>query len=253
MKKSTRRDFIQKSVLAAGAVGLMSFNLKSSEEYTMPDNIRSVLSTDKYPFELPKLSFAFDALEPYIDAKTMEIHHDKHHQAYIDKLNAALEKYPEHQTKDIKTLFAQMHVLPDDLKLAIRNNGGGHYNHTIFWKMLTPEKNTQAFASDGLIKAINEQYTSMDKFKEAVNDAALSVFGSGWVWAIIDSKKKIQIVTSANQENPIMADAKVKGLPILCMDVWEHAYYLKYQNKRADYLKNIWNVINWRLVSAYFG
>ncbi|GDX52112.1 superoxide dismutase [Bacteroidota bacterium] len=233
--ENTRRDFIKTSVLAAGA---LTFGLPGNA------NVPS-----EYPYVLSDLPYAFNALEPYIDAMTMEIHHDKHHKAYTDKFNAALEKFPDYQTKGIQNLFAQITQLPVELQTAVRNQGGGYWNHNFFWKMLSPEK---TLPSEGLTTAINTAFGDMDKLKAAMTKAGLSVFGSGWVWLIENAQKELKIVTTSNQNNPVMGDATDKGAPILGIDVWEHAYYLKYQNKRADYLDGIWNVINWKHASQLY-
>ena len=232
---NSRRDFIKTSVLAAGAL-----------TFGLPGNA-SVLS--EYPYSLPALPYSFNALEPHIDAMTMEIHHDKHHKAYIDKLNAALEKFPEYQNKGILNLFTQIAELPNDLKTAIRNHGGGNWNHSFFWQILSPEKSEP---SQQLKDAITAGFGDMDKLKAAMAKAGLSVFGSGWVWLISTEKKELKIVTTSNQNNPLMGDATDKGTPVLAIDVWEHAYYLKYQNKRADYLEGIWNLINWKQASELY-
>ncbi len=233
--ENTRRDFIKVGALAAGA---LVFGLPG-ESYAATD----------YPYTLPALAYSFDALEPYIDAKTMQIHHDKHHQVYVDKLNAALEKYPDFQGKFFAQLLALIPTLPEDLKSAVTNFGGGHWNHTHFWQILSP---TPSAPTTELSEAINAKFGSLDKLKEEMTKQGMSVFGSGWVWLIETAQKELKVVTTTNQNNPIMGDAKEKGAPILGIDVWEHAYYLKYQNGRADYLKNIWNVINWKRVSDLY-
>ncbi len=182
------------------------------------------------PHTLPALPYAYDALEPHIDAKTMEIHHTKHHQAYIDKLNAALEKHPELMDKPLEDLLKDLNAVPEDIRAAVRNHGGGHYNHTFFWNIMAPNA---AKASGKLLEAINSKWGNTDKFKEEFTVAALNRFGSGWTWLVLDKNGSLSISSTANQDSPIM-----EGLtPILGIDVWEHAYYLKYQNRRADYIK----------------
>ncbi len=177
---------------------------------------------------LPQLPYAYDALEPFIDAKTMEIHHAKHHQAYVDKLNAALEKYPELQEKPIDELLKNLSVVPEDIRGAIRNHGGGHYNHSLFWNWMAPP-NTGG--DPGIF----------EKYKEEFTAAALGRFGSGWAWIVKDALGAVKVTSTANQDNPIS-----EGLtPLLGIDVWEHAYYLKYQSRRADYIAAWWNVVNW--------
>lgn len=193
-------------------------------------------------FSQKPLPYAYTALEPFIDAQTMEIHYSKHHAAYVKNLNTAIIG-TEAEKMSINEIFANV----SKFSTAIRNNAGGHYNHELFWSILTPEKNTKP--SPELEKAINDAFGSMDVLKEKLNAAAATRFGSGWAWLYIDSDKKLAISSTPNQDNPLMDIAENKGTPILGIDVWEHAYYLKYQNKRADYLAAIWNVINWNEVS----
>lgn len=196
-------------------------------------------------FTQKPLPYAYNALEPFIDAQTMEIHYSKHHAAYVKNLNAAVTG-----TAADKMTLAEIFTNVSKLSPAIRNNAGGHYNHEFFWSVLTPEKNTKP--SSELQKAIQERFTSLDALKEKINQAAISRFGSGWVWLYLSVEGKLEICTTANQDNPLMDIAENKGLPILGIDVWEHAYYLKYLNKRPDYLTAIWNVINWNQVSTYY-
>lgn len=192
---------------------------------------------------LPALDYGFDALEPHIDAQTMQIHHDKHHQAYVDNLNKALAGTDgEHKT--LEELMANISAYP----MAVRNNGGGHYNHTLFWKVLGPNGGQR---SGDLANAINEAFGSLDGLKEKMNNAGITRFGSGWAWLIVKDGK-LEVTSTPNQDNPLMDIADVKGHPILGLDVWEHAYYLKYQNKRPDYLSAIWNVINWEEVDRRY-
>lgn len=186
---------------------------------------------------LPALPYAFDALEPHIDAQTMQIHHDKHHQAYVDNLNKALEGTGG-ETKTLEELMANISAYAP----AVRNNGGGHFNHTLFWDILG---NNGSQPSGDLAKAIDEAFGSLDAMKEKMATAGATRFGSGWAWLIVNNSGKLEVCSTPNQDNPLMDVAEVKGTPILGIDVWEHAYYLKYQNKRPDYLKAIWNVINW--------
>ncbi|RJR27846.1 superoxide dismutase [candidate division WWE3 bacterium] len=196
-------------------------------------------------FELPKLNFSYTALEPYIDAQTMEIHHTKHHQAYINNLNKALEDAPELGDKTLDYLLTNLETLPNNVRNAIRNNGGGHYNHTFFWEILTPETGTAP--GNSLMTKINEDLTNMATFKEAFSQAALTRFGSGWAWLVVQ-EGKLSVESTPNQDNPI-SEGK---FPILGLDVWEHAYYLKYQNKRNEYIENWWNVVNWAKVTENF-
>lgn len=195
----------------------------------------------KAQFTLPELKYSYDALEPNIDSLTMRIHHSKHHQAYIDNLNKALSR--EQQNLGIEDILSKM----SSFSLPVRNNAGGHYNHSLFWTLLTPEKNTQLIPN--LKGALIKQFISLDSFKKVFVSAGLSQFGSGWVWLIVNKQNKLEIVTTANQDNPLMDDASKKGYPILGIDLWEHAYYLLYQNKRAAYLNSIWDIINWDEVS----
>lgn len=195
--------------------------------------------------ELPKLPYEYSALEPYVDAQTMEIHHSKHHQAYVNNLNAALEKHPELQEKDIKDLVANLNEVPEDIRGAVRNNGGGHLNHSMFWKMM---KKAEGQAPTGeLLDAINEKFGSVDEFKSVFSKAAATRFGSGWAWLVVKDGK-LDVVSTANQDNP-MTDGLT---PILGLDVWEHAYYLKYQNRRPEYIENWFNVVNWDEVAKLY-
>lgn len=194
-------------------------------------------------FELPKLDYAYNALEPNIDALTMEIHHTKHHAAYTINLNAALEGTPN-AGKSIEELLAGI----SKLSVAIRNNGGGYYNHNLFWKVIGP--NGGGKPSGDLLAAIEKNFGSFDAFKEEFAKAAATRFGSGWAWLVKQADGKLVITSTPNQDNPLMDIADVKGTPILALDVWEHAYYLKYQNRRPDYISAFWNVVNWNEVAA---
>jgi Fe-Mn family superoxide dismutase len=195
---------------------------------------------------LPLLPYAFDALEPHIDAKTMEIHHDKHHAAYVTNLNAALEKFPALQSKSIEALLKEINSVPEEIRTAVRNNGGGHMNHTMFWELMGPKAGGEP--TGALADAINKSFGSFAAFKEQFAKAGMGRFGSGWAW-LIKHDSKLSIESTANQDQPIM-EGKVA---ILGVDVWEHAYYLKYQNRRADYLAAWWNVVNWNEVAKRFG
>lgn len=191
------------------------------------------------------LPYAFDALEPHIDAKTMEIHYTKHHQTYVDKLNEALTKHPDLAEKSVEELVADLDMIPEDIRTAVRNHGGGHLNHMLFWQTLSP--NGGGEPSGALKEAIDAAFGSFAVFQEKFAAAALGRFGSGWAWLASDGGK-LEIVSTANQDNPV-TDGKT---PLLGVDVWEHAYYLKYQQKRADYVMAIWNVINWKEVEERF-
>lgn len=195
-------------------------------------------------FELPKLKYDYAALEPHIDALTMEIHHTKHHGAYTNNLNNAL-KGGEWENRQIEDIMANISKLP----VAVRNNGGGYYNHNLFWEIMSPNGGGQP-AGD-LADAINKFFGSFEKFKELFSNAAMTRFGSGWAW-LVKSGNELKITSSPNQDNPLMDIAEVKGLPILGIDVWEHAYYLKYQNRRNEYVAAFWNVINWEEVTRRF-
>lgn len=193
---------------------------------------------------LPELSFGYSALEPYIDAQTMEIHHTKHHQTYIDKLNEALKGHQDLAQKPVEDLLRNLDDIPEDIRTAVRNHGGGHFNHSFFWKILSPEDGEK---SNPLNDAIAESFGSFDTFKEEFSNTALARFGSGWAWLVKDAGK-LSIISTANQDSPI-SEGKT---PILGLDVWEHAYYLKYQNKRADYIKAFWSIIDWDQVENNF-
>lgn len=193
-------------------------------------------------FTLPDLPYAYDALEPYIDQQTMNIHHTKHHQAYIDKLNKALEGHDHLAAKSIEEILADLNTVPEDIRTAVRNNGGGHYNHSMFWQIMGPG---QSGKPEGEItSAIDTTFGSFDNFKEKFAEAAANRFGSGWAW-LIEKDGKLEITSTANQDCPISDGAK----PILGLDVWEHAYYLKYQNRRPEYIDAWWKVVNWAEVS----
>ncbi|MCT3979573.1 superoxide dismutase [Elizabethkingia anophelis] len=196
-------------------------------------------------FKQAPLPYAYNALEGSIDAQTMEIHYSKHGAAYVANLNKAIAGTSLEKESLVKILSGI-----SKQSLAIRNNAGGHYNHELFWTILTPEKNTQP--SEKLAKAINQSFGSFDAFKEKMSKAGADRFGSGWAWLIVTPEKKLAITSTANQDNPLMDIAEVKGIPVLGIDVWEHAYYLKYQNKRADYLSAIWNVINWKEINKRY-
>lgn len=192
---------------------------------------------------LPKLNYAYDALEPAIDAKTMEIHHTKHHNAYVNNLNAALEKHPQ-LNLTLKEMLTDLNKVPEDIRTAVRNNGGGHYNHTLFWELLTPGG---ANAPQGkLLEAINSTFGSFEELKKAFAQAASTRFGSGWAW-LLKTANGLKVVSTANQDAPLN-----EGKPILALDVWEHAYYLNYQNRRPDYINAFFSVVNWDKVNELF-
>lgn len=200
--------------------------------------------------ELPKLPYAPDALEPHIDARTMEIHHGKHHAAYVNNLNAALDKHPELGSWSLDDLIKNIQKVPEDIRTAVRNNGGGHWNHSLFWQWMTPKGPGKPVGS--VAKAIEQEFGGFDAFKEKFTSAALTRFGSGWAWLSVKDGK-LCVCSSPNQDNPLMAGiAECRGVPILGLDVWEHAYYLKYQNRRGDYIAAWWNVVNWEKVEELY-
>lgn len=197
------------------------------------------------PHTLPALPYDFGALEPHIDAQTMQIHHDKHHQAYVNNLNAALDKHPEWHNKSLEELLRGINSVPEDIRTAVRNNAGGHHNHSLFWTIMGPKAGGEP--SGKLADAIDKALGGFAKFKEAVTTAATTRFGSGWAWLAV-SGGKLEVFSTANQDSPLM-DGKI---PLLGLDVWEHAYYLKYQNRRPDYVTAWWNVVNWPEVGRRF-
>ena len=197
-------------------------------------------------FQVPPLPYDFGALEPHIDAQTMQIHHDKHHGAYVTNLNAAIEKHPELGKKSAEELIKDLNAVPEDIRTAVRNNGGGHVNHSMFWTIMGPKAGGEP--SSALADAIKQAFGSFSAFQEKFNDAGLKRFGSGWAWLVRSNTGKLDVVSTANQDNPMMEGA----YPIMGNDVWEHAYYLKYKNVRGDYLKAWWNVVNWKEVEKRF-
>lgn len=195
--------------------------------------------------ELPKLPYDYNALEPYVDAQTMEIHYSKHHNGYVTKLNGALEKYPELQEKSLKELLTDLNAIPENIRGAVRNNGGGHMNHSLFWTVM---KKAEGQKPEGeLLEAINEKFGSFEEFKTVFSDAAATRFGSGWAWLVVKDGK-LEVMSTPNQDNPVSEGYE----PILGLDVWEHAYYLKYQNRRPEYIENWFNVVNWEEVSKLY-
>ena len=195
---------------------------------------------------LPSLPYAYDALEPHIDARTMEIHHTKHHAAYVNNLNAALEKHPALQDVSLEALLRNLNSVPEDIRTAVRNNGGGHANHSLFWNIMSPSGG--GAPSGALADAIHQTFGSFDAFKERFSQAAATRFGSGWAWLALDAFGNLVVYSTPNQDSPYM-DGFV---PLLGLDVWEHAYYLKYQNRRPEYIQNWWNVVNWNAVAENY-
>jgi len=195
-------------------------------------------------FELPSLPYGYDTLEPYIDAQTMQIHHDKHHAAYVEKLNKALEKYPDLQPKSLENLLKDLNSIPEDIRTAVRNHGGGHFNHSLFWKMMKKGGGGEPGGELGGI--VKSEFGSFEDFKKKFSDAAAAIFGSGWAWLVKSGDGKLSVVPTPNQDSPLS-----QGLtPLLGLDIWEHAYYLKYQNRRPEYIEAWWNVVNWEQVES---
>ncbi len=209
-------------------------------------------------FELPALPYGYDTLEPYIDSRTMEIHHTKHHQAYVNKLNEALDKYPELYEKPLESLLSSLETIPEDIRTAVRNHGGGHYNHSLFWKIMGPAGKVLKEPQGKLQETISATFGDFAKFHQTFTAAAAGVFGSGWAWLVLDKRQgtrdkgqetgRLIITTTLNQDSPISSGQ----IPLLCLDVWEHAYYLKYQNKRPAYIEAWWNVVNWQEAENIF-
>ncbi len=242
---TTRRNFL--CLLGAGTTASF-FGSVTNSSWANPVPAKStattVVATDV--FKLPPLTYDYNALEPHIDATTMKFHHDKHHAAYVKNLNAAVAKYPQLKTKTVEELLLNLNTLPKDIQNSVRNNGGGHLNHSMFWQIMGPKGG--GVPTGAIAAAINTNFGSFDKFKTQFNEAGTKVFGSGWAWLVRSKDGKLKIISTPNQDNPI-----VQGLyPIMGNDVWEHAYYLKYQNRRPDYLSAWWNVINWAEVNQRF-
>jgi Fe-Mn family superoxide dismutase len=235
--KLSRKSFVKSAAVLAGA-SLLSTDKTEAK-------INSFLVKMAKDFALPPLGFNYDALEPFIDKQTMEIHYTKHHQAYVTKLNEAKAKMEKWNFKNLNDLLANLNTVPTDLQAAVRNNAGGNFNHSLFWSLL--KTNTQP--SEKTLKEINKNFESLANFKEQFTKTAMGTFGSGWAW-LIKQDGKLKIVSTPNQDNPLMKGfTKELGTPIIALDVWEHAYYLKYQNKRADYVTAFWSVLNWDKVA----
>lgn len=252
MEHHSRRDFIKKS--ATLALGTLAATSVTSDLFSNPAAYaeKELLNPDGGKFNLPTLPYSYDALEPHIDKLTMEIHHTKHHQGYVTNLNKAIQMADPSiigSSPTLEDLFAKMDKLP----VAIRNNGGGHYNHSLFWTLMHPAPKGENAPSGKLAEAIKATFTSFDEFKKQFAEAAGKRFGSGWAWLVAENGK-LTITSTANQDNPLMnlESVDVKGSPILALDVWEHAYYLKNQNRRADYINSWWNVVNWNTAENLF-
>lgn len=243
---NSRREFIKTAaVVGAGAALLPSWACKTSKNALMA-------SPAIYPagdgFIQEPLPYSYSALEPHIDARTMEIHYTKHHAAYIKNLNA-VATHKEIAAKSLEEILQRVSKLPEDIRTTVRNNGGGHWNHTFFWKIMSAPANTAPAGE--FLEAINKGWGGLETFKTEFEKAASSRFGSGWAW-LVKTKKGLEITSTANQDNPLMDVSDVQGIPVLGVDVWEHAYYLHYQNRRGDYLKNFWNVVNWPKVQELY-
>jgi superoxide dismutase, Fe-Mn family len=242
---------MRKLIYISPVVVLLVMGFTSCQQATQGNNSSNekkettVMKAVNGKFELAPLPYAHDALEPYIDKATMEIHHGKHHQAYVNNLNNAIAG-TEMANLSLEEIFTNMSKYP----VAVRNNGGGHWNHDLFWKIMSP--NGGGKPSGALLTAIEKRFDSFEKFQELFNQAGATRFGSGWAWLIVDANGQLQVSSTPNQDNPLMDVADVKGTPILGVDVWEHAYYLKYQNRRPEYLSSFWNVINWAEVQKRY-
>jgi superoxide dismutase, Fe-Mn family len=244
---TSRRNFL--GLLGAGTTATFFGTLTASSWANPVDTTAQVPATAIQAadvFKLPPLTYAYNALEPHIDATTMKFHHDKHHAAYVKNLNAAVAKYPQLKTKTVEQLLLSLNTLPKDIQTTVRNNGGGHLNHSMFWQIMGPKGG--GAPTGAIAAAINSNFGSFDRFKAQFNEAGTKVFGSGWAWLARSKDGKLQIISTPNQDNPI-----TQGLyPIMGNDVWEHAYYLKYQNRRPEYLSAWWSVINWNEVNNRF-
>jgi superoxide dismutase, Fe-Mn family len=234
MTSLTRRELLHTAATGVALLSLPGACLLAADE-----------KKDPGPFTLPDLPYAFDALEPHIDAKTMEIHHDRHHKTYVDNLNKAVAG-TEWATKQIQDILAHLNQVPEKIRAMVRNNGGGHYNHSLFWHMMSPKGGQPGGA---LNEAITASFGSLDVMLKQLKEAAVARFGSGWAWVVVGPDRKLKVLSTPNQDSPIMDGT---GSPILGVDVWEHAYYLKYQNKRADYVDAWLKVINWEVVGDLY-
>lgn len=232
----TRREMLKQ--IGLGAAALAAAPLLNAVAETASTPVAQPIG-----FTLPKLPYPYDALEPHLDARTMEIHHAKHHQAYVDGLNKALKDFPTLQTKSVEELLRSFHSLPEAVRTAVRNHGGGHHNHSLFWNWMSPHGGEPTGA---LAQALEKKFGSIAEFKKQLADAGLKRFGSGWAWLVRTQTGDLEVISTANQDSPLMDG----HTPLLGVDVWEHAYYLKYQNRRADYLAAWWNVVNWDAVRA---
>jgi superoxide dismutase, Fe-Mn family len=237
-----RRYFLILIGATTGAAALSNWSTARADNAQLP-------KPNNTTFKLPPLPYAYDALEPYIDKRTMEFHHDKHHATYVKNLNEAISKYPNLKGKSVEELLQSLNSIPDDIRKTVRNNGGGHLNHTMFWEIMSANPSNKPRKPQGeLAKAINQTFGSFEKFQQQFNEAGTKQFGSGWAWLVKDKDGALKVASTANQDSPILEGMS----PIMGNDVWEHAYYLKYQNRRADYLKSWWNVVNWEEVNRRY-
>ncbi len=235
-----RRTFLR---VLGGSVVMMGVASRPTWAGQLPQDAIAQNST---PYTLPPLPYAYDALEPYIDARTMQFHHDKHHAAYVNNLNAALNQHPEIANQSLSALLKDLNKVPEDIRTTIRNNGGGHLNHSLFWEIMTPSGGGEP--TGAIATTINQTFGDFKTFQEQFNETGAKRFGSGWVWLVLTPNQQLQILSTPNQDSPLMAG----NTPIMGNDVWEHAYYLNYQNRRADYLKAWWNVLNWDKINQRF-
>ena len=233
-------------LVASSLAGASMVSLSLRQGVLAQDATPSPPPVPEGPFTLPALPYAYEALEPHIDTMTMQIHHDKHHAAYVNNLNTALADHADLQAMTIEELITGLDALPEEIRTPVRNNGGGHYNHSMFWELMSPTPNAP---SGDLAAAIDRDLGGLEALQTAVNEAGVKRFGSGWSWVVANGGT-LSVISTPNQDNPLMDGS---GTPILGVDVWEHAYYLKYQNKRADYLAAWWNVLNWEAVAARYG
>ncbi len=241
---ASRRSFIRRALLTPASV-IVTGHLFASEYADSAAAQATAPKTGQALYTLPPLPYKFDALEPHIDARTMEIHHDAHHAAYVKNLNEAVAKAPALAGRSPDALIRNINTVPANIRTAVRNNGGGHLNHTMFWSIMSPSGGGEP--TGPIANAIKSTFGSFDAFKTAFNDAGAKRFGSGWVWLVRTKAGKLEILSTPNQDSPLLPE--YGSYPVLGNDVWEHAYYLKYQNKRADYLKAWWNVVNWNAVN----
>jgi superoxide dismutase, Fe-Mn family len=233
-----RRHFLYLLGVSASAIAFDNQWAFADEKQSKPSATGGI--------KLPPLPYAYNALEPYIDAATMKFHHDKHHQAYVNNLNAALDKHPELKNKTVEQLLADINNVPEDIRTTFRNNGGGHVNHSMFWEIMKPKGGGEP--TGAIATAIKKDFGSLAELKKQFNDAGTKRFGSGWAWLVRTSNGKLEVMSTANQDSPLMEGK----FPIMGNDVWEHAYYLKYQNRRADYLDAWWSVLNWDEINKRF-